>query len=62
MRTAVYHTWLLKPLTTGCPLMTEEAGVGGDAARLRDSDEALMHRGRDLWLATLKWISEGPLA
>jgi hypothetical protein len=26
---------------------------------LRDTDESLMHRGHDLWLATLKWISEG---
>jgi hypothetical protein len=25
---------------------------------LRKSDETLMHRGHDLWLATLKWVAE----
>jgi Polyketide cyclase / dehydrase and lipid transport len=28
-------------------------------AGLRQSDETLMHRGHDLWLATLKWVAEG---
>jgi hypothetical protein len=36
----------------------DEAGVGKDAAGLRKSDETLMHRGHDLWLATLKWVAE----
>jgi hypothetical protein len=36
----------------------DEAGVGKDAANLRKSDETLMHRGHDLWLATLKWVAE----
>jgi hypothetical protein len=35
-----------------------EAGVGKDTAELRKSDETLMHRGQDLWLATLKWFAE----
>jgi hypothetical protein len=34
-------------------------GKGNDAAHLRETDESLMHRGHDLWLATLKWMSEG---
>jgi len=25
---------------------------------LRTRDETLMHRGHDLWLATLKWVAE----
>jgi hypothetical protein len=25
---------------------------------LRENDETLMHRGHDLWLATLKWMAE----
>jgi site-specific DNA recombinase len=25
---------------------------------LRQTDEGLMHRGHDLWLATLRWVSE----
>jgi hypothetical protein len=28
------------------------------AAGLRQSDETPMHRGHDLWLATLKWVAE----
>lgn len=39
--------------------MTDEVGKGKDAAHLRDTDESLMSRGHDLWLATLKWVSEG---
>jgi len=25
---------------------------------MRKMDEGMMHRGHDLWLATLKWMSE----
>jgi len=41
-----------------CHVVMDEAGVGKDAAGLRKSDETLMHRGHDLWLATLKWVAE----
>jgi uncharacterized protein YndB with AHSA1/START domain len=54
-----YHTWYLKPRGDGCMVVTDEVGKGKDAAHLRESDEGLMHRGHDLWLATLKWVSEG---
>jgi hypothetical protein len=37
----------------------DEAGVGSGAAAFRCADEARMHRGHALWLATLKWVSEG---
>jgi hypothetical protein len=40
-------------------VVTDEVGKGKDAALLRDTDERLMHRGHDLWLAMLKWVSEG---
>jgi uncharacterized protein YndB with AHSA1/START domain len=53
-----YHTWYLEPKDTMCHVVMEEAGVGKDAAGLRQSDETLMHRGHDLWLATLKWEAE----
>jgi hypothetical protein len=33
-------------------------GAEGDARKLRQTDEGLMHRGHDLWLATLRWVSE----
>jgi Polyketide cyclase / dehydrase and lipid transport len=54
-----YHTWYLKPQGDACLVVTDEVGKGKDAAHLRETDESLMHRGHDLWLATLKWISEG---
>jgi hypothetical protein len=41
-----------------CHVVMDEAGIGPDAAALRKSDETLMHRGHDLWLATLKWVAE----
>ena len=54
-----YHTWFLTPLGADCLVVMDEAGVGKDAAHLRETDESLMHRGHDLWLATLKWVAEG---
>jgi hypothetical protein len=54
-----YHTWYLKTRGDACLVVTDEVGKGKDAAHLRESDEGLMHRGHDLWLATLKWVSEG---
>jgi hypothetical protein len=56
---AFYHTWLLQARGTGCFVVTEEVGLGKDAAHLRKTDEGLMHRGHDLWLAKLKLLSEG---
>jgi uncharacterized protein YndB with AHSA1/START domain len=53
-----YHTWYLKPYGEGCLVVTDEVGKGKDAAHLRETDEGLMHRGHDLWLATLRWMSE----
>jgi hypothetical protein len=53
-----YHSWYLAPEGTMCHVVMDEAGVGKDAADLRKSDETLMHRGHDLWLATLKWVAE----
>jgi uncharacterized protein YndB with AHSA1/START domain len=55
---AFYHTWLLIPRGTSCQVVMDEVGKGADAANLRRSNESLMHRGHDLWLATLKWVSE----
>jgi hypothetical protein len=57
-RPSFYHTWLLMPQGAGCLVVTDEVGMGKDAAHLRETDESLMHRGHDLWLATLRWVSE----
>ena len=53
-----YHSWYLEPKGALCHVVMDEAGIGKDAAALRRSDETLMHRGHDLWLATLKWVAE----
>jgi uncharacterized protein YndB with AHSA1/START domain len=53
-----YHSWYLEPKGVMCRVVMDEAGVGNDAAGLRHSDQTLMHRGHDLWLATLKWVAE----
>ena len=55
-----YHSWYLEPQGAMCHVVMDEAGVGKDAAGLRKSDETLMHRGHDLWLATLNWVAEAP--
>ena len=55
---AFFHTWLLSPAGAGCAVITEEVGMGLDAKSLREANEGLLHRGHDLWLATLKWASE----
>jgi Polyketide cyclase / dehydrase and lipid transport len=54
-----YHTWYLKTRGDACLVVTDEVGKGKDAVHLRETDQGLMHRGHDLWLATLKWVSEG---
>jgi hypothetical protein len=54
-----YHAWYLKPQGDACMVVTDEVGIGKDAKLLRQTDEDLMHRGHDLWLATLRWVSEG---
>lgn len=53
-----YHSWFLAPAGNACRVMMDEVGKGQDAAHLRTTDESLMHRGHDVWLATLKWVSE----
>jgi len=55
---AFYHTWYLKPSGNGCLVITDEVGQGAGAAKFREADEGAVHRGHDLWLATLKWVSE----
>ena len=54
-----YHARLLIQSGDACRVVTDEVGMGKDAAHLRETDESLMHRGHGLWLATLKWVAEG---
>jgi polyketide cyclase/dehydrase/lipid transport protein len=53
-----YHTWLLISDPPGCHVVTEEVAKGPAAIALRESDPNTMHRGHDLWLNTLKVLSE----
>lgn len=53
-----YHTWLLKHEAGNCRVVTEEVGVGADPVDFRKTNESLLHRGHELWVVTLKWISE----
>ncbi len=53
-----YHTWRLLPVAGGCRVITEEVGRGEEARQIRASDEGLLHRGHDLWLACLRWMAE----
>lgn len=53
-----YHTWFLSQSHTGCRVVTDEVGKGMVAKHLRETNEGLMHRGHDLWIATLKWKAE----
>ena len=55
---AFYQTWYLIRRGNGCRVVTDEVGNGRDAANLRQTDEGLMHRAHDLWLATLRWVAE----
>jgi hypothetical protein len=53
-----YHTWHLTARGNGCQVVTDEVGNGPDVGNLRQTDEGLMHRGHDLWLATLRRVAE----
>lgn len=53
-----YHTWFLTRAGDAYRVVRDEVGMGKNAQHLRETDESLMHRGHDLWLATLKWVAE----
>ena len=53
-----YHTWLLAPLASGCQVITEEVAKGPVAVGIRKSDPNAMHKGHELWLTSLKQLSE----
>ena len=53
-----YHTFLLLKAPEGCRVVTEEVVRGPAAVEFRKKDPNAMHRGHDLWLSSLKQISE----
>jgi hypothetical protein len=54
---SAYQTWLLIETSDGCHVATEEVAKGPAAVSLRAADPG-MHKGHDLWLSTLKSLSE----
>ena len=55
-----YHVWYFRPAAAGCRVVIEEVGCGARARAFAAHDPGLMQRGHALWLAGLRWISEGP--
>jgi hypothetical protein len=53
-----YHTFLLVKALAGCGVVTEEVVRGTGAVEFRKNDPNAMHRGHDLWLSSLKHVSE----
>lgn len=53
-----YHTWLLYGSAQGCLVVTEEAGKGPGAIEMRVQHPNAMHDGHQLWLESLKRLSE----
>ena len=53
-----YHTFLLLKAPEGCRVVTEEVVRGPGAVEFQKKDPSAMHRGHDLWLVSLRQISE----
>jgi len=53
-----YHTFLLLKTVEGCHVITEEVVKGPGAIEFRKNQPNAMHEGHDLWLNTLKQLSE----
>jgi hypothetical protein len=53
-----YHTFLLVKTEGGCHVITEEVVKGPGAVELRQQRPSALHNGHDLWLKTLKTLSE----
>lgn len=53
-----YHTWFLIPATEGCEVVTEEVVKGPGGVAMREQDPNGLHNAHQLWLTTLKSVSE----
>lgn len=53
-----YHTFLLLKAPEGCRVVTEEVVRGPVVVEFRKKDPNAMQRGHDLWLLSLRQISE----
>ena len=53
-----YHAWHLISEPAGCRVVTEETGIGPNDHDSPEVKSAFIHRAHDLWLASLRWVSE----
>ena len=53
-----YHAWHFVPQSAGCLVITEETGVGPGDRKDPTAVSHLMHKAHELWLESLKYISE----
>ena len=53
-----YHAWHFVPQSADCLVITEETGVGPGDRKDPDAGSHLMHKAHELWLESLKYISE----
>jgi len=56
--TKAYHSFFPEKVPTGCHVVTEEVVKGRGAIGFRRKDPQAMHRGHELWLISLKRVSE----
>ncbi len=53
-----YHAWHFVPQAANCLVITEETGIGPGDRKDPSAGSHYMHKAHDLWLASLRYISE----
>jgi hypothetical protein len=53
-----YHAWQFVPQGANCKVVTEETGIGPGDLKDPAAGSHLMHKAHELWLDSLKYISE----
>ncbi len=53
-----YHAWRFVPQAGNCLVITEETGIGPGDRKNPGSGSHLMHKAHELWLDSLRYISE----
>ncbi len=53
-----YHAWRFVPQAANCLVITEETGIGPGDRKNPTAGSHLMHKAHELWLDSLRYISE----
>ena len=53
-----YHAWHFVPQASNCLVITEETGIGPGDRKNPAAGSHLMHKAHELWLDSLRYISE----